>query len=229
MRHCIGLLFLALISSISVAQTKNCAVSQAFLVGDRDGVTEKNIVFQGLSGRMSAHAFIPDRAGPVPGFAFSHSSIQYPDSRTDLLLFARALARGGSAVVMLDGSIDSQTTVADTKIQPSDVACAAFWLMANANLDPHRLAIGGPMQFPMAESFCPDEDKGPCWKPAFVAYWETSHEQNYARLMKTPEGQLWHIHDLPANFGLKDVPLELAAARRNADNRLQTMSSHQCR
>ena len=45
-------------------------------------------------------------------------------------------------------------------------------------------------------------------QPAFVAYWETSHEQNYARLMNTPEGQLWHIHDLPAEFGLKGVPLE---------------------
>ncbi len=208
MRHCIGLLLLALISNISVAQMKNCAVTQAFVVGDHDGVTEKNIAFQGSSGKMSAHAFIPDRAEPVPGFAFSHSAIQYPDSRTDLLLFARALARGGSAVVMLDGSIDSQTTIADTKIQPSDVACAAFWLMANANLDPHRLAIGGPMQSPMAQFFCPDSNKGPCWQFWFYAYWATSHEQNYAKLMKTPAGQLWQIHDIPKEFGLKDVPLE---------------------
>jgi hypothetical protein len=221
MRHCIGLLLLALISSIGVAQTKNCAVSQASLVGDRDGVTEKKIAFQGLSGRMSAHAFIPDRSEPVPGFAFSHSSIQYPDSRTDLLLFARALARGGSAVVMLDGSIDSQTTAADTKIQAGDVACAAFWLMANANLDRDRLAIGGPIKVPSAESFCPDGDKGPCWEYWFVFYWY-SHEQNYAKLMKTPEGQLWHIHNIPAEFGLKDVSLEWLLA----DTTLTAASKH---
>ena len=208
MRCCIGLFLLALLANIGVAQSRNCVVSSAFVVGDRYGVTEKRIAFQSLSGKMSAHVLIPDRSDPVPGFAFSHSSIQYPDSRTDLLLFARALARAGSAVVMLHGSIDSETTVANTKIQADDVACAAFWLMANANLDPDRLAFGGPMHFPMAASFCPDLNKGPCWQPAFVAYWETSHEQNYTRLMKTPEGQLWHIHNMPPEFGLKDVPLE---------------------
>jgi hypothetical protein len=166
-------------------------------------------LLQGPSGKLSAHVFIPDRAEPVPGFAFSHSSIQYPDSRTYLLLFARTVARAGSAIIMLDGSVDWQTTHDDVKIPAENVACVAHWLMSNANLDLDRLSVGGPMKFPSdADPFCPELGKQPCWQAWFYAYWEPSHEANYTKLMKTPEGQLWTIRNMPEGFGLKNVKLE---------------------
>lgn len=208
MRFFVGLSVLALIASIGVAQTKTCVPGPAVTIDDRDGVTAKTISFQGLHGPLSAHAFIPDRSEPMPGFAFSHSSIKYADSQTDLLLFGRALARTGSATIMLDGSIDWQTTLSDTSIRAEDVACAAHWLMSNANLDPKRLSIGGPMKFPVVEPFCPDSSKQPCWLAGYFFYWGPSHEGNYTRLMKMPEGQLWMIRNMPAEFGLKNVKPE---------------------
>jgi hypothetical protein len=177
----------------------------ALAVDDRDGVTAKTISFKGPHGPLTAHAFIPDRAEPVPGFAFSHSAIQYPDSQTDLLPFARALARGGSAVIMLDGTIDSETRLDNTDIRSEDVACPALWLMSNANLDPDRLVIGGPIKRPFVEPFCQDANKQPCWDPMFYFYWSPDHEENYTRKMKTIEGQLWMIRNLPEELGLKNV------------------------
>jgi hypothetical protein len=75
--------------------------------------------------------------------AFSHPSIQYADALTDLLPFARALARAGAASIMIDGTIDWRTPNDDSKRPWQEVSCAAQWLMANANVDGQGLAFGG--------------------------------------------------------------------------------------
>lgn len=210
MRFSLGLLALVLFPNFALTQTKTCTASPATVIDDRDGVTAKTVSFQTSSRELTAHVFLPDRSDSVPGFAFSHSSIQYPGSRTDLLQFARALARGGSAVIMLDNAIDWQTTLDNTKIKAKDVACAAHWLLSNVKLDPERLSVGGPMKefVNHVTPFCPDAGKQPCSQVSFYVYWEVSHEDNYIKLMKTREGQLKMIRNIPEQFGLKDIKLD---------------------
>jgi hypothetical protein len=48
---------------------------------------------------------------------------------------------------MIDGIIDWHTPNDDFKRPWKEYNCAARWLMANANLDRERLAIGGPIKF----------------------------------------------------------------------------------
>ena len=144
---------LAIISS--GAQTiPTCKAGAASTIDDRDGVTVSVISFQGPFGPQTAHVFVPDTAEPVAGIAFSHSSIQYADSLTDLLPFARAMARAGAASIMIDGTIDWRTPNDDSKRPWEEVSCAAQWLTANANLDRQRLALGGPIT-EGGDPFCP--------------------------------------------------------------------------
>jgi hypothetical protein len=143
------LLVLPLIATTCFAQSdKPCLAGPVATLSHRDGVTTKTVSF-GIIWQADRSRLLPDDTGPVPGIAFSYSSIQYEDSLTDLRPFARALARAGAASIMLDDTIDWHTPNDDFKRPWAEFNCAAKWLMATASLDPERLAIGGPIQFGM--------------------------------------------------------------------------------
>jgi len=89
-------LSLLILVAVCAAQSDEpCISGPAITVSDSDGVTTKTLTFSGSFGKLNAHVFLPDTSKSVPGVAFSHSAIQYADSRADLMLFARALARAG--------------------------------------------------------------------------------------------------------------------------------------
>ena len=205
------ILISALLVGVAVAQSGSaCKAGPASKIDDRDGLTVETVSFQGSFGRLSAHVFVPDTADPVPGIAFSHSSIQYTDSVTDLLPFARAMARAGAASIMIDSAIDWRTPNDDSKRQWTEVACAAQWLMANANLDLDRLAIGGPIKL-KGDPFCPlglgTQPCGQSW--IYINFgWASPIEIHVTELMKTPQGQLWVTPVLTDSFHLKEVQLE---------------------
>jgi len=202
-------LALPLITVIGIAQSgKPCLAAPAATLSDRDGVTTKTVSFTGSFGKRTALAFLPDTEEPVPGIAFSQSSIQYSDSVTDLRPFARALARAGAASIMLDGTIDWRTANDDSKRPWVEFNCAAQWLMASANLDPERLAIGGPIKFGHESPFCPSEGKRPCDPWIYVNYgWNEPNSVRATELMKTPQSQLQITHLVTESFHLNDVPL----------------------
>jgi hypothetical protein len=202
---------IALVSVSCVAQpVPTCKAGAASTIDDRDGVTARLVSFQGSFGKLTAHIFVPDTTEPVPGIAFSHSSIQYADLLTDLLPFARAMARAGAAAIMIDGTIDWRTPNDDSKRPWQDVSCAAQWLMANANLDGHRLAFGGPIT-EGRDPFCPLLGAKPCAGQSwfYFNFGSTSvpHGISITELMRTPQGQL-RLTELPGGFHLKPVKLD---------------------
>jgi hypothetical protein len=206
-------LLLAFLTGLSMAQsnptrpTAACTAGPVSTIDDRDGVTIKTISLRGDFGRVDAHIFLPDTPDPVAGIAFSYSSIQYADSRTDLLPYARTLARAGAASIMIDGPIEWRTPNNDSKRPVSEMACAAEWLMANANLDFERLAVGGPIKRG-SDPFCAVSDREPCGQAWFHLNfgWNGDIEAHFTDLMKTPKGQLWFTR-LPEAFHLKEVKL----------------------
>lgn len=225
---CACLVALTVITVPSVAQSKKaCVAGPAITLSNRDGVTTKTVSFTGAFGKLTAHVFLPNITEPVPGIAFSYSSIQYADSPTDLLPFAHALARTGVASLMIDGTIDWRTPNDDFKRPEEEFNCAARWLMANANLDPERLGIGGPIKFENAASFCPAQSTRTCDPWIWVNYgWDDPMAVRATELMKTPQSQL-HIAPLvTSNFHLKEVQLEwlletappAALAKRSIEN-----------
>lgn len=203
-------LVFTLLCGACVAQSyKACKADPASLIDDRDGVIVKTVSFQAPSGRLVANVFLPKTTEPVAGIAFSQASIQYADSRTDLRSFAMAMARAGAASIMLDGTIDWHTPNDDAKRPWTEVACAAQWLMANANLDLDRVAIGGPIQSG-GDPFCPlGLGTQPCGQSVFYINfgWTGPNEAHYTDLMKTPQGQL-QMTRVPEGFRLKPVQLE---------------------
>lgn len=211
MRNAWARLFsLVLFAGICMAQPdKPCVASPAVTLSDADGVTTKTVSFSGSFGKLSAHVFLPDTAEPVPGIAFSQSTIQYADSRTDLLPFARALALAGASSIMLDGTVDWHTPNDDYKRSWSEFNCAAQWLMANANLDRERLAIGGPIQFedqPFYSKGSNPDASSQAW--IYVNYgWNDAMAVRATKLMKTPQDQLQMAHLVTLHFHLKEVEL----------------------
>ena len=202
---------IALVSISSVAQAvSTCKVGAASTIDDRDRVTAEVVSFQGSFGPRTAHVFLPDTAEPVAGIAFSHSSIQYADSLIDLLPFARTMARAGAASIMIDGTINWRTPNDDAKRPWEEVSCAAQWLAANANLDGHRLAFGGPIT-EMWDPFCPVLGAKTCagqsWFYFNFGSTTGSRGISITELMKTPQGQL-RLAEMPRGFLLKPVKLE---------------------
>ena len=220
---------LIVISAPSFAQSeKPCVAGPTATLSDRDGVTSKTVSFTGSFGRLTAHVFLPDTAEAVPGIALSYSSIQYTDSLTDLLPFGHALARTGVASIMIDGTIDWRTPNDDFKRPEAEFNCAARWLMANANLDPERLGIGGPIKFENAASFCPAQSKRTCDPWIWVNYgWDDPMAVRATKLMKTPKDQLHMTAFVTNNFHLNEVQLAwllendppTAVAQRSVENR----------
>jgi len=203
------LLSMLLCAGISFCQSeKPCVAGQALTLSDADGVTTKLVFLSGTFGKLSAHVFLPNTKEPVPGIAFSQSAIQYPDSRTNLLPFARALAQAGAASIMLEGTVAWQSPNDDSKRAWGEFNCAAQWLKANANLDPERLAIGGPIRVE-GLPFCSTETDTKCGQPLLLLNygWNDADGIRATKLMKTPQDQLQAAELLTSQFHLREVEL----------------------
>ena len=198
-----------LVTSICYAQAphEGCSAGPATIVSHRDGITVKTVSFSGKSWTVTAHVFLPDADGPIPGIAFSQSAIHYADSTTDLLAFAHALARAGAASIMLDGTIEWQTPNDDYKRQWPEFDCAGQWFMANANLDPKRLAIGGPIDLKGGPP-CESVNSEPCQPWIWVNYgWNEAKSIRATEHMKTLQGQLELASLVTESFHLNAVQL----------------------
>jgi hypothetical protein len=179
----------------ALAQTDfHCKLQGSSIVDHRDKVTDYEVAFQNTWGSkpvtVSAHAFVPDSDKPVAGIVFSVSSIEKYDKHTDLLPFARALARAGAASIVVDRPVKWEPLDQQWNLAPTVMHCAGQWLMKNVNLDRERLATAGP------DRWRGDEDCGvpqyQCWQGrASMGFGWTGHaESRNTERMTTLEGQI---------------------------------------
>jgi len=151
MRHVLGLVLLSTTFAFSQTTT-HCGLISAHLEGSAEGVSTYTIEFVDLRShvtnrRVTAHAYLPvgDKT-KVPGIVFTHSAIHTLDSSTDLRPLVRAFARAGAAALSLDRTVQWDPMEEAANLDESVFSCAIDWLVANANLDPHRLMQAGTPQ-----------------------------------------------------------------------------------
>lgn len=100
------LFLLADVSAAQVVRSTPCKFAGSAAVGNSEGITVSRVTVVEASGEVGATVFIPKGAGPVPGLLLTHSAIQGPNNRADLLRFAYAMARAGAASIVLDGDLN---------------------------------------------------------------------------------------------------------------------------
>lgn len=138
------LLFLTCVSVAQIAQFVPCKFAEATTVGSSDGIAVSRVTIVEASGEVGATVLIPKAERPMPGMLLTHSAIDGPENRADLLHFAQAMARAGAASIVLDGDLNWKQGNSDNRRAPHLMACAGQWLLKHANLDPRRLVLGGP-------------------------------------------------------------------------------------
>lgn len=186
----------AAVASMGLAQTDfHCKLEGSSLIGHRDGVTEYEVDFQDTWSSkpvtVSAHAFVPDSNKPVAGIVFSVSAIQKFDQRTDLMPFARALARAGAASIVVEHPVKWEPLDEQWNLTPTVLHCAGQWLMKNVKLDRDRLAIAGPESWGTDEDCAASEYR--CWQTRAWLNFGTilgPVESRNTESMTTIEGQI---------------------------------------
>src|SRR5262249_38187581 len=139
-----------------------CEIKGSSAVEYRDGIAVSEVTFASPSGPVTAHAFVPDSDKPVPGIVFSHSAIRSYKGVTDLLPFARAIARPGGASIVLDWAVAWEPLDDEANRSRSVMSCAAKWLESHVSLDPEHVGYAGPgrlsyvwhIAFPRRSSCC---------------------------------------------------------------------------
>lgn len=158
---------LACITTAQIAPFAPCSFAGATMVKSFDGITVSRVMIVEPSGEVGATVIVPKSDGQIAGLVFTHSAIQGPDNRTDLLSFALAMARGGAASVVLDGDLDWKQANNSNARAPHLMSCAGQWLLQLGNIDPQRTALVGPHGnwggggTPLC---LPGET--PCWQPS---------------------------------------------------------------
>lgn len=102
---------------------------------------------------------------------------------------ARALARAGAAVIVLDRTIQWEPLDEEANRDPSGKACAATWLLENAHLDSNRLMEAGPGNSLHCSDFAP----GQCFFPQSVLNFGLTSPADYYNTeygMMTLEGRV---------------------------------------
>ena len=136
------LLFLTCVSVAQIAQFVPCKFAGSTTVSDSDGIAVSRVTIVESSGEVGATVLIPRAARPMPGMLLTHSAIDGPDNRADLLHFAQAMARAGAASIVLDGDLNWKQGTENNARAPHLMSCAGQWLLKHANLDPRRLVLG---------------------------------------------------------------------------------------
>jgi len=188
-----------------------CKFGQSTSVGVSNGIEVRRVAITDHQTEYGATVFLPASDKPAPGILFSHSAMQGTEGSTDLLRFAYALARAGSASIVLDGTMSwNQPTDNSRENQrsPHLLACAGQWLLLNASIDRHRLGEAGYVgQWSGETPFCmPGED--PCWNGSrvYLNFGESpDHETGNTKLMLTRAGQLEFANFARRHLGLADI------------------------
>jgi hypothetical protein len=211
-------------ASAGLAQTDfHCKLDGSAIIDHRDGVTEYEVAFQDTSGKkpvtVSTHAFVPDSDQPVAGILFSVSAIQKFDQRTDLLPFARALARAGAASIVVDHPVRWEPLDEQWNLAPTVMHCAGQWMIKNVKLDLDRLANAGP------DRWGSDEDCGTseyqCWQErTWMGFGFVGHAESHnTESLMTLEGQIRMADFARHELKLSEVKPEwISAETHEADN-----------
>lgn len=220
MLHAISLSLTVLtVLSLSSAQAQvQCKAGKPSEIEHRDGVLVQTVAFSSdkVKEPVLAYIFIPDSHSPVPGIAFAHSGIRAWKGRTDLLPFARALARAGAASIVLDRTIQWEPLNDKANRAPSVMHCATQWMFAHVNLDTNRLATAGPNDW-WKEEYCKPDVPTSCWAGTghgWLNYGETSNaELVNTKSMLTVEGQLRLARFAQRELNLREIKQEWLGER----------------
>ena len=158
-----------------------------------------------------ATVFLPASDKPMPGILFSHSAMKGREGSADLLRFAYALARAGSASIVLDGTMTwnrANDWSAHSQRPPHLLACTGQLLLLSAPIDPRRLGEAGYLgewgggDTPLC---MPGED--PCWNGnVYLNFGESAaHETGNTKRMFTLAGQLEFADFARRHLGLADI------------------------
>ena len=214
MLHAISLSLTVLtVLSLSSAQAQvQCKAGKPSEIERRDGVLVQTVTFSSdkVKEPVLAYIFIPDSQSSVPGIAFAHSGIQTWKGRTDLLPFARALARAGAASIVLDRTIQWEPLNDETNRASSVMLCATQWMFSHVNLDTDRLATAGPDDWLAQENCAPSVGRD-CWRrrPLWLNYGETSNAESInTNSMLTLDGQLYMARFAQRVLRLREVKRE---------------------
>lgn len=109
-----------------------------------DKLKAQTIKLSTPSGVVNAYAYVPP-GQRLPGIVFSHSTVRYSDSKTDLLPLAKDLAGEGAAVIVVDRTMLWPPQDQNTNRETGDFTIAALsWMLKHTNVDPGRVAYLGP-------------------------------------------------------------------------------------
>jgi hypothetical protein len=199
--------FLVVVASTCAAQFPPCNASKPTTTEHANGITQLKVSFLEPNGKHGAHVVMPDSDSPVPGIVFSHSAIHGVNTSTDLLRFARGLARAGAASIVLDGTVEWETPNDDSKQPYHLVACAEHWLLQNGNADRDRLAQAGPGAWVGSGGYYCLVGKYPCYHSrAILPFGETSDtEFRNTEKMLTREGRLEMAQWMQRHLELKEI------------------------
>lgn len=206
--HIICLAVFYTLTSACSAQFAPCKSDRPSVIDHQNGVTESTLIFYEPSGTVLAHVFVPGSDVAVPGIVFSHSSIEGPNTRVDLLLFAQGLARAGAASIVLDGTIKWKIPNNNSKQPFHLTACAAHWLLQNVNVDQGRLALAGPGAWVGSGGYyCVEGEPRPCYHSrAILNFGRTSNsELRNTEKMLTGKGRIEMARWTQHHLNLKEI------------------------
>jgi len=204
----------------SVQNFTPCKFSQSTSVEVSNGVEVRRVSITDNQADYAATAFLPGSDKPTPGIVFSHSAMKGSEGSADLLRFAYALARAGSASIVLDGMMswnqaDASTGAANQR-SPHLLACAGQWLLLNAPIDRNHLATAGYRgQWGAGETPECMPGENPCWNGSvYLNFGESAdHETANTRLMFTRKGRIEFANFAQRHLGLQPLqPAWLDAA-----------------
>ncbi len=206
------------LSSCALAQSIQnfvpCKFGSTTSVATSNGIEVRRVSITDNKTEYAATVFLPASDKPTPGILFSHSAMKGPEGSADLLRFAYALARAGSAALVLDGTMSwnqPNDTSIDNQRSPHLLGCAGQWLLTNASLDPQRLGAAGYLgQWGGGETpgCMPGED--PCWTGiAYLNFGENPYyETGNTERMFTRAGQMEFANSARRWLGLKQIQPE---------------------
>ena len=202
------------LSPFSVAQRLHqCTFNGTSFLGHADGISTRRVTLIEKAAKVDATIFVPDSNDPLPAIVFTNSAIHGPYNDSDLLAFARGLARAGAASIVLDGAIEWQSPN-DDSIRPEEFRfCAGQWLFQNLNLDLHRLADAGNFRggwIPDGLNFCGidyESGRAACWPGGVsVGFGQISpaESKNTDEMLK-PDGVLFTARWIQRELKLREI------------------------
>jgi hypothetical protein len=148
---CAGRILLCIFASSfclpAVCQTDKdieCKVSGFSDNNSDEGVSNQKGTFRIGTLQSSAQMFRPTASTPTPPILFSHSSIAINDQETDLVPFAKLLAKRGATVLVLERTVRWEPRDNIANRERPLVTCAFDWLVKQPGIDFAHFVYVGP-------------------------------------------------------------------------------------